>query len=225
MPKSRKKSNIAPRRKLNIFCEGKKTEPSYLNGYILSLEESAIEPLIQIKETNKNTAVQLVDEAVTAKYSRDSLPDDEFWVVYDREATAKYDNSLHEKAFSKAKKEGINVAISNVCFEYWILLHFEYTDAPFNNFEELISKSRLNEFMCNLTKSKYDKSCEEIFQRIGHKINDARKWGQRLNLNGINASVMGRDKPYLINPYVGIVELLDAIDKFRGNVMKDPHHY
>ncbi|MFC0178763.1 RloB domain-containing protein [Thorsellia kenyensis] len=35
--------------------------------------------------------------------------------------------SRHRKAWIKAKQHNINIAISCVCFELWILLRFGYT--------------------------------------------------------------------------------------------------
>ena len=87
-PKKRERQELKPR--LHIFCEGEKTEPNYLNLYI-----GAVLPgtkLIIVEKTNKNTPVQLVEEALKAKAKE---PDgDIFWVVYDREGQAKYPDAL-----------------------------------------------------------------------------------------------------------------------------------
>ena len=120
MPKPRKDTKQKPLKTLRIFCEGEKTEPNYLEGYIKILDDSARKFVIQ--DTNKNTPVQLVEAAIALKNSPNSLPDDQFWVVYDRESTAKYQDSLHAQARQNAKNAGIQIAICNVCFEYWLLL-------------------------------------------------------------------------------------------------------
>ena len=102
MPKPRKPSKLKPLKTLKIFCEGEKTEPNYLKGYIATLDNETRKSVVEIEKTRKNTAVQLVEEAIKAKKSSQSLPEDEFWVVYDRESVAKYPDELHAKAFDKA---------------------------------------------------------------------------------------------------------------------------
>ena len=50
---------------------------------------------------------------------------DEVWCVIDAEAP-RHHESL-DRAFSKAGAEDLKIALSNPCFEYWYLLHFEHT--------------------------------------------------------------------------------------------------
>ena len=75
---------------LHIFCEGRKTEPNYIEHYkdLFCLEKRAS---IVVEKTDKTTPVQLVEEAIQKKASPSVGKDDEFWVVYDRESPAKYE--------------------------------------------------------------------------------------------------------------------------------------
>jgi len=158
MPKPRKPASLKLHRTLKIFCEGNKTEPAYLKGYIATLDTEARKSVVEVEPTRKNTAVQLVDEAIRAKKAPASLPEDEFWVVYDRESVAKYSNELHAKAYSKAEGAGINVALCNVCFEYWLLLHFVSTDAPYQNYDDLRKNSVLNDEFKSLIQNFFKRS-------------------------------------------------------------------
>jgi hypothetical protein len=214
MPNRRKPSQLRPLRTLRIFCEGECTEPSYLKGYIATLDNSARKSVVEIQRTRKNTAVQLVEEAISTKKSSGSLPDDEFWVVYDRESVGKYSNELHAKARAKAEKERINIAISNVCFEYWLLLHLVDTDAPFNSYDDLIGNSALRVRMKEQCGCDYEKSARSIFELLRLYLPDARIRAKRLNANGLRNAGIGRNQPHHVNPYVGVVDLLDAIDAF-----------
>lgn len=214
MPKKRKPSQLKPLKTLRIFCEGKRTEPNYLNGYIATLENRTRKSVIAIEKTRKNTAVQLVEEAIGIKKSSDSLPEDEFWVVYDRESVAKYSHELHSKAQTKADKAGIKIALCNVCFEYWLLIHLVDTDAPFSSYDDLMSRSQLRTEMNAQCGCDYDKSARSIFDLLKHKVPDARERAKRLNAMGVERAENGREQPYHINPYVGIADLLDAIDAF-----------
>lgn len=215
MPKQRKPSKLKPLKTLKIFCEGEKTEPNYLRGYIATLDNEARKSVVEVENTRKNTAVQLVNEAIKAKKSHGSLPEDEFWVVCDRESVAKYPDELHANAFSKADNAGVNIALCNVCFEYWILLHFVSTDAPYQSYDDLRKNSSLNDLMQKNCGCDYAKSSATIFSLVETRVADARERARRLNEQGIRNATRGKDKPYQINPFVGIVDLLDAIDKFQ----------
>lgn len=214
MPKARKPSELKPLKTLKIFCEGEKTEPNYLKGYIATLESDTRKAVVEVQKTEKNTPIQLVREAIKAKKAPESLPGDEFWVVYDRESTAKYSNDLHARAFNQARGAGVDVAICNVCFEYWILLHFVATDAPFQNFDDLRRNSRLNDEVRKATGQDYDKSAGTIFSAVKDDVPKARQRGARLNRLAKESAEQRKDLPYYLNPYVGVVDLLDAIDRF-----------
>jgi len=214
MPKKRKPSQLKPLKTLRIFCEGERTEPNYLKGYIATLDNRARKSVVEVEKTRKNTAVQLVEEAIGMKKSSGSLPEDEFWVVYDRESVGKYSDELHAKARAKAGKAGINIALCNVCFEYWLLLHLVDTDAPFGSYDDLIGTSALRVQMKAQCGCDYTKSTRSIFDLLRRRLPDARARAKRLNAKGLESAEVGRDQPHHINPYVGIVDLLDAIDAF-----------
>lgn len=212
MPKARGNNNIKIKPVLHIFCEGNKTEPNYLNGYLLKFCSGF--RLIKIENTNKNTPIQLVDEAIKLK-SSDAIPKhDVFWVVYDREAKSKYSDALHQRAFKKAKDNAINIALSNVCFEIWILLHFIEMCAPYSNYTELMRRSKLKENLNMIGIIKYDKSDKNIFNLICENIKCARKRAEKMNQSIRECSTENCEKPHLLNPYTGMPYLLDAIDKF-----------
>lgn len=213
MPQKRKLSQLKPLRTLRIFCEGECTEPNYLKGYIASLEDRSRKSVIEIARTRKNTAIQLVEEAIATKKSAKTLPEDEFWVVYDRESVAKYPDNMHAKARAKAERAGINIALCNVCFEYWLLIHLVDTDAPFTSFDNLIRASGLREQMRAQCGCDYEKAHRGIFDRLKPFLPQARERAKRLNANGVASAGADRQQ-HQINPYVGIVELLDAIDAF-----------
>lgn len=214
MPKKRKPSQLKPLKTLRIFCEGECTEPNYLKGYIATLDNHSRKSVVEVKKTRKNTAVQLVEEAISVKKSSGSLPEDEFWVVYDREAVGKYSDDLHAKARAKAEKAGIKIALCNVCFEYWLLIHLVDTDAPFSSYDNLIGASELRAQMKARCHCDYEKSESAIFDLLKPYLPDARDRAKRLNAKGLASAGVGRKQPHHINPYVGIVDLLDAIDVF-----------
>ncbi|EMU6896025.1 RloB family protein [Serratia bockelmannii] len=209
------KKTIKPKRLMHIICEGAKTEPFYFSSYIDNFASEKAK-VIEIPNCKKNTPVQLVDEAVSRKKSKETSSDDEFWVVYDREAVAKYSNKLHAQAWSKALANNINIAFSNICFELWILQHFELTTSPFTCCEELLATSNLRAHLKRVGIHNYEKGNAQLFSKISGGLGHARVRAARLNELVIrDAPVEHTNKPYMLNCYTNIYELLDAIDKFQ----------
>ncbi|UQS13668.1 RloB family protein [Pseudomonas sp. HS6] len=214
MPKARNSSSRALPKKMHIYCEGEKTEPNYLNGYISDIDDRALRHVIIVEKTRKNTPVELVNVAIEHKKSNTSAKGDEFWVVYDRESVAKYTDTLHDKAYKRAKDNGINIALSNVCFEHWLLLHITNSSAPYTCYGDLINRSCLKEEFRKKLGKDYDKAGTEIYEFLSKNINKARRAAQKLNLAAIQTAQPGRDKPHHLNPYTDIPKLLNAIDLF-----------
>ncbi|EEB8835869.1 RloB family protein [Klebsiella pneumoniae] len=198
--------------KMYIFCEGAKTEPLYLSSYIEEHARSKSK-VIFIPKTKKNTPVQLVDEAVSKKNSKDCVDGDVFWVVYDRESVIKYPRSKHKEAWDKASRNGINIAISNVCFEFWVLLHFDEIYQPYSSFTDLLNNSILKEKLRSVGIKNYDKGSDELYFKIRKGIPNARKRAARVN-RSIIASSNAKAEEYDYSPYTKMHELLDAIDSF-----------
>lgn len=215
MPKPRKPARLRPLKTLRIFCEGEETEPNYLRGYLRSIQADRRQTVVELEKTRKTTPVQLVEEAIRVKESPASLPDDEYWAVYDRESTAKYPEELHQKAFELARRERVGVAISNVCFEYWILLHFVETSAPYASYDDLKRNSALENEIKKASGRSYDKAFGSIFDCVEPFLTDARVRALRLNASGLSSAQAGRRRAYQINPFIGVVDLLDAIDRFQ----------
>lgn len=214
MPKRRPQNNRRPRNKFYIYCEGEKTEPNYIRSYIGSLRDGALRDVVRVQSTNKNTPMQLVDVAVAHKKNGASLPGDIFWVVYDRESVAKYSDDLHDRAFVKANANEVNIALSNVCFELWLILHFLDSSAPYSSFDDLIKRSPLKAEFKKASGKDYEKSDADVFNFVSGRINDARINALKLNKASLDFADGRRNKPHHLNPYTDMHLLLDAIDKF-----------
>ena len=214
MPKDRSRTPKKLLPKLHIYCEGAKTEPNYLNGYISNNYPGNVRlKIIEIVPTKKNTPKQLVDEAVWDK--KHKYPEgDFFWVVYDRESKYKYSDKLHMEAYQKAKNNNVNIGLSNVCFELWLLLHFQDTYAPYSCCDDLIKNSSLHAECKKLGLSSYSKGDKYIFNKIDNLIGKARERAEKMNMDILASADPFRVQPYHLNPYTDVHKLLDAIDKF-----------
>ncbi|OTE96209.1 hypothetical protein BCS42_08185 [Crenothrix sp. D3] len=215
MPKkiTRPTKNLKPI--LHIYCEGTKTEPNYLNGYLDTFfpTNRRLLKVIKIEPTEKNTPVQLVSVAMKAQKE---FPDgDVFWVVYDRESEQKYADKFHATAYDRAESKGIFVALSNVCFEVWLLLHFQDVTAQYNNYDDLRSSSALRTKCKERKMLDYDKGDMSIFSIFTKgDIELARRRAKKMNALTEQSANASQTKPYQWNPYTDIYKLLDFIDNF-----------
>ncbi|WP_409161144.1 RloB family protein [Pectobacterium sp. B2J-2] len=203
----------SPKKMMHILCEGEKTEPMYLLGYIENFAKDKAK-IINVPDVKKNTPVQLVDEAIKLKDSNVTSPDDEIWVVYDRESISKYPHRLHAQAWDKATANKINIALSNICFELWILQHFEYTDSPFSCFDDLLNNSKLKDHLKNIGIHNYHKGDPHFFDKIKGGVSYARKRAAALNRSSLAVAGSSGSQPFVLSSYVGVHLLLDAIDNF-----------
>lgn len=136
MAKNRKKRKRKFKKIINIFCEGakNKSENAYLKALICDYNIDGNNIKVEVVDIKKNTGIELVKAAkALAKEEKKYKDIDEYWVVYDKDRYTK-----HPETFDEAYKNGIKITFSSICFEMWILLHFEYTTKAFNNSDEII---------------------------------------------------------------------------------------
>jgi hypothetical protein len=215
MPKKKGANKISVKPAFRIFCEGEKTEPAYIKAYI-NYFHSENRRLIVVEDTKKNTPVQLVEVAVREKKLSDD--NDIYWVVFDRESIAKYSNELHLKAIKNAKDNGIEIAFSNVCFEYWFLLHFAFTDAAYDCCDSLLRQSQLKKKLEEVGIEDYDKGFPFIFDKLKDKIPDAFTHAARLKKTALATAEKGKDAPCYLNPYVDVHELFLDMKQFSSGL-------
>ncbi len=217
MPKKKPKSVLQPKKFLHIYCEGEKTEPNYFKAYIaLKFPGDQGRKVVMVEKTKKNTPVQLVDVAVAAKDNPVNLKGDEFWVVYDREAKAKYSDDLHANARKKADDNGVHVALSNVCFELWLLLHCQQCTAPYQSCDDLLANSPLKAKLKEIGIDNYEKGQATISSELVGKHEQARENAVKMNQNTLTSAPANIDQPHLLNSYTDVHLLLDAMDAFKS---------
>lgn len=203
MPKKLKHQVEQLRPVLHLFCEGANTEPWYYKQYIKRF--CRVPSRVIIEPTKKNTPVQLVQ---VAKRMKKTHPNDPVWVVYDRESVAKYSEELHQQARQLAEANGINVALSNVCFEVWLLLHRRQSCPACSCCDALTSRKEFKEAFPH-----YDKADEINFKP--EEIDAARRRAEAMNQQTIAGADPKWKYPSEWNPYTDAYRVLDAIDSFK----------
>lgn len=125
----RSASTRLPRKKIIIFTEGKNTEPHYFACLVRSFEGALIElEIIEAAGVPKTIADKAVERLRTLRraHRKSSFEDrDVVWAVFDRDS-----HPLFTEAVAQCQKNGVGTAISDPCFELWLLLHLREYDAP-----------------------------------------------------------------------------------------------
>ncbi len=123
MRRSRSSQFKSYSKRVLILCEGE-TEVKYFQGFkgdeqrrrrFVSVDVDIYQPQNYSPRGLVEEAKNKIKGARQAKNAFDSV-----WVLFDRDRHANIAD-----AFVMAEAHNINVAFSNVCFELWILLHFE----------------------------------------------------------------------------------------------------
>jgi len=124
-------------KRILIITEDEKSSKIYFESFkkdeklkrqLASLEIKVIHP----KNHDPVGLVSMAKE-LKIKAKRERNPYDEIWIALDKDGHANID-----KAIVTAKDNKIQVALSVICFEYWILLHFERTTRPFTKCDDII---------------------------------------------------------------------------------------
>ena len=211
MPRKKENKNLSVKPVFKIFCEGEKTEPLYIKGYINYFHSEA-RNIILVENTPKNTPTQLVDVAIESQKQGSSK--DVIWVVFDRESELKYSHDLHARVRKKARDNGIEIGFSNVCFEFWILLHFGYSSGSYSSCDDLIKRSSLVKNLQKLGIKEYSKGLPILFDKVRHLIPVAIRNAECLKDQVLETSENGKSAPHYLNPYVDVHEMFQDMKNF-----------
>lgn len=121
----RRAPRLEPRKRVLILCEGKVTEPRYFQAFSREhrnqLVVIEVVPECGVPKTLVEHAVERKNQALREAKRRGDpfLKYDEIWCVFDVD-----EHPNLEEAKNQARDNKLNLAISNPCFELWVLLHF-----------------------------------------------------------------------------------------------------
>ncbi len=119
-------------RRILILCEGE-SEVIYLKGYRVDKRLPGVS--IEIYQPNYFSPLGLLKEAKKKikEANADKLPYESIWIVFDKDLHAAI-----PQTFKEAEQADINIAFSLICFEQWVLLHFEKSKHYFQMPADLI---------------------------------------------------------------------------------------
>lgn len=195
---ARRASTRIPKRRLLALCEGKVTEPEYLRGYVrlkrnasleleIAKERGAPLTLVELAVTRKGKAARLAK-----RHGDPFLAYDEVWCVFDVD-----EHPYLNDAVQLAAANGINLAVSNPCFELWLVLHFR--ESPGSRHRDEVQRL-LERHLPN-----YDKHLD--FNLVASLVPDAERRARRLDADAEEEGEAGR------NPTTGMHRLTESISR------------
>jgi hypothetical protein len=163
-----------------VFCEGKRTEPEYLEGFRRAWRNPRVD--VEVAK-ERGVPLTLVEKAKLRKEEvekeargrhDENLLYDEVWVVFDVD-----EHPNLPQALDLAEGSGIEAAVSNPCFELWLLLHFR--DSP-----GMQDRHRMQKLLRNAANSSgkavdfslYQNSYEDAVTRARRLAEDAARMGE-----------------------------------------------
>lgn len=151
-------------RSILIVCEDSKSSPGYFRNFRKKLNLGSVAVEVAGKECG-SAPRSVVDYAIEKKRaaSKSTIQSeyDEIYCVIDIDRH----KSLAE-ALDTAHANDLIIILSNPCFEYWYILHFEKTGQAFYHHRDVVKK--LKSYY-----PKYDKAKSDIFDTIYPKTDKA----------------------------------------------------
>jgi len=187
---ARKKAKRAPYAKVLIVCEGEKTEPNYFSGLKDYLELNSANIVVTGECGSSPISIS---KFAFQKYREEKDAGDSFdkvFCVFDRDTHETYHQAL--EAIEAARPKDTFHAVTSVpSFEYWLLLHFDYTTAPFM---AAGNKSAGDRVIDELRKymPEYQKGDGSVFKQLIEQLPQAKVFAER-SLNTARAN--GTDNP------------------------------
>jgi RloB-like protein len=118
-----------------VFCEGEVTEPMYLHALRASVRATTNVDIQLGKSPSGAVPATLLTRAIAAQQKAKVEGDDidEFWCVFDVEWPRNHPRLV--ETLARAQRSGIKTAVSNPCFELWLVLHHRDHSKFVNNDE------------------------------------------------------------------------------------------
>lgn len=194
-----------------IVTEGKRTEPLYFKGMKKLIQDriggmvDVVElPVIDISGEGCSTGklIEKTDEIV----SKSKIMYQNIWVVFDKDDFEDFNQAIRDGI-----SRGYKVAWSNQSFEYWLYLHFYYSDSALHREQW---NEKLDEIFSqyNLGSGKYQKNYENIYELVN-------------TYDGVNTAIgnanrrmsefrSGRDKPSEFDPGTTVYMLVKELKRY-----------
>lgn len=193
----RKPGRRAPREITLIICEGE-SERVYFDALRNHLRLSNTE--VSFPCPQGSAPINVVDCAL--QKAKEPVRYDHIYCVFDRDDHDTF-GLARAKLQQHAKRARLHEAVSIPCFEYWLLLHFEFTDAPFPDCDAVVRR-------LGLQLPGYTKADVRLLRPLLDRLDLATQHAQRLESQ---RATIGD------NPYTSVHHLVRHL---QGIAAKDP---
>jgi hypothetical protein len=183
-PPTRRAGVRRARHTLLVYCGGVRTEPEYLDALRLEHRNNAVSVRIVAEGADPERLVR------RAAGHRDRQPGgfDEVWCVTD------VDEFDLAPAVTLARRHRVNLAVSNPCFELWLLLHHADCTSHCDGYDDVAVRLRKHV-------RDYDK-CRLDFATYRDRVDDAVRRARRLDPTGT---------AFTANPSTNVWQLVERI--------------
>lgn len=194
-----------------IVTEGKKTEPNYFKGLRRLIAEktggmvNVVElPSIDIHGEGSSTGklIEVTEQLVKeAKVLYQNI-----WVIFDKDDFEDFDQAIEE-----GLNKGYHVAWSNQAFEYWLYLHFDYSDSALHRdmwndkLDKIFRKYGLGNGF-------YQKNYEDIYNMVN--INDGVNTAIRNAKRRMADFNSDKAKPSEFDPGTTVYKLVEELKRY-----------
>ena len=183
-----------------IVAEGAKTEPHYLEDLVNYYRLNTANIEVVGTGADPQTVVRRA-LAIRDKEQGQGERYDQVYCVFDRDQHARF-----SAASIQATDHGLRLARSWPCFEYWLLLHYEFSRQPFVN-----SGGRSPCGNCIRVLSQhvtgYDKATRGIFRRLVGRLERAKERARRAIRDATDTGDC--------NPSTEVHELVDYLQRLK----------
>jgi RloB-like protein len=206
---ARQKHERMTNKRFLIVCEGTKTEPHYFSGLLTDLRIRS--QVVRIAQNDGVSPDRVVAHALDL-YNDDAAagdPYDKVYCVFDRDQHTTFESAVQRiRDLNIANKPFVAIT-STPCFEFWLLLHFGYTDQPFHPAgkksvgDQAVAALRAKPGFAN-----YGKGQKGIYALLANKLDDAITNAAQLRTRCVSTGS--------VNPATEVDELVRAIQALAG---------
>ncbi|MCY7294609.1 RloB family protein [Alteromonas sp. a30] len=170
----RRDAQRSPYDRVLIVCEGEKTEPNYFKELIRCYGINSAN--VEVADSRGSSPKNVLESAekLAKRASKEGNPYDRIYCVFDKDSHASYSATVEKLT----NKQHFYACTSVPCFEYWLLLHFEYTTTPYHaSGNRSICTQVIKKLKSHIPN--YEKGNKKIFDdletKLGTAIENAKK--------------------------------------------------
>lgn len=189
-----------------IICEGEKTEPLYFGELVLA--QKIPHHRVKITRRNSSSPASIVEQAHQIQINENAQGDgyDKIYCVFDRDKHTTFVAAINRVTSLQESGVPIVAITSTPCFEFWLLLHFDGSDAPFHAAgKKSIGDQAISKLKKHPKFAKYNKGQKGIYDLLENKTATATKNALRIRKNSVGTSQLDA------NPWTNVDELVCAL--------------